>query len=227
MIHLAEADTETKAIQDKYEGKRPIQFLESINFFNSRTIAAHVVHANEAELEILKKHNVGIAHNPQSNMKLAAGVAPVPMMLAKDMNVGLGTDGPASNNDLSLWEEMDTAAKLHKVFSGDPKAVSAMQVFEMATIRGARALHMADKIGSIEAGKLADIAIVDLDGLHQTPMYSIYSHLVYATKSTDVNTVVINGRIVMQNRRLLTLSESAIKKDANTYRLRIIKSLSN
>ncbi len=227
LVHLAEASTETAFIQQKHEGIRPIAYMEKIAFFNDRTIAAHVVQANEAELDILKKYNVGIAHNPQSNMKLAAGVAPVPMMLAKDMNVGLGTDGAGSNNDLSLWEEMDTAAKLHKVFSGDPKAVSAMQVFEMATIRGARALHMADQIGSIEAGKLADIAIVDLDGLHQTPMYNIYSHLVYATKSTDVNTVVINGRIIMQNRRLLTLNESAIKKDANTYRLKIIKSLSN
>lgn len=227
LIHLAEADTETKAIQEKYEGRRPIEFLESINFFNDRTIAAHVVHANEAELDILKRRNVGIGHNPHSNMKLASGVAPVPMMLAKDMNVGLGTDGAASNNDLNLWEEMDTAAKLHKVFSSDPKVVSAVQVFEMATIRGARALHMADKIGSIETGKLADIVIVDMDGLHQTPMYNIYSHLVYATKSSDVRTVIINGRVVMQDRRLLTLNESAIKKDANTYRLKIIESLKN
>lgn len=227
LIHLAEADTETKAIQEKYEGKRPIEFLESINFFNERTIAAHVVHANENELDILKRHNVGIAHNPQSNMKLAAGVAPVPMMLFKNMNVGLGTDGAASNNDLNLWEEMDTAAKLHKVFSDDPKVVSAEQVFEMATIRGARALHLGDKIGSIEAGKLADIVIIDIDGLHQTPMYNIYSHLVYATKSSDVRTVIINGRTVMRDRRLLTLNENAIKIDANTYRKKIIESLKN
>lgn len=227
LIHLAEADTETKAIQEKYDGKRPIEFLESINFFNDRTIAAHVVHANEAELDILKRRNVGIGHNPHSNMKLASGVAPVPMMLAKDMNVGLGTDGAASNNDLNLWEEMDTAAKLHKVFSSDPKVVSAVQVFEMATIRGARALHMADSIGSIEAGKLADIVIVDMDGLHQTPMYNIYSHLVYATKSTDVRTVIIHGRIVMQDRRLLTLNENAIKNEAIAYQKKIVESLKN
>ncbi|MBK9164670.1 MAG: amidohydrolase [Acidobacteria bacterium] len=227
LIHLAEADTETKAIQEKYDGKRPIEFLESINFFNDRTIAAHVVHANEAELDILKRRNVGIGHNPHSNMKLASGVAPVPMMLAKDMNVGLGTDGAASNNDLNLWEEMDTAAKLHKVFSSDPKVVSAVQVFEMATIRGARALHMADSIGSIEASKLADIVIVDMDGLHQTPMYNIYSHLVYATKSTDVRTVIIHGRIVMQDRRLLTLNENAIKTEAIAYRKKIVESLKN
>lgn len=227
LIHLAEAETETAAIQEKYDGLRPIEFLDKIAFFNGQTIAAHVVHANENELDILKRHNIGIAHNPQSNMKLAAGVAPVPMMLAKDMNVGLGTDGAASNNDLNLWEEMDTAAKLHKVFSGDPKVASAEQAFEMATIRGARALHLGDKIGSIEAGKLADIVIVDIDGLHQTPMYNIYSHLVYATKSSDVRTVIINGRIVMRDRRLLTLNENAIKIDANTYRKKIIESLKN
>jgi 5-methylthioadenosine/S-adenosylhomocysteine deaminase len=143
------------------------------------------------------------------------------------MAVGLGTDGAASNNDLSMWEEMDTAAKLHKLNSGDPKMLSAIQAFEMATIRGARALHMSDKIGSIEVGKLADIAIVDLDSLHQTPMFNIYSHLVYATKATDVSTVIINGRVVMQNRRLLTLNENAIKIDANTYRRKIIESLAN
>lgn len=227
VIHLAEANTETEFIQQKHAGMRPIEFMEKIAFFNDRTIAAHVIQANEKELDIMKRHNVGIAHNPQSNMKLAAGVAPVPVMLAKDMAVGLGTDGAASNNDLSMWEEMDTAAKLHKLNSGDPKMLSAIQAFEMATIRGARALHMADKIGSLEVGKLADIAIVDLDSLHQTPMYNIYSHLVYATKSTDVITVIINGRVVMQNRRLLTLNENAIKTDANTYGRKIIESLAN
>ncbi len=225
LIHLAEANTETEFIQQKHEGIRPIEFMEKIAFFNDRTIGAHVIQANEKELDILKKYNVGIAHNPHSNMKLAAGVAPVPMMLAKDMAVGLGTDGAASNNDLSLWEEMDTAAKLHKLISGDPKTLTALQAFEMATIRGARALHMADKIGSLEVGKLADIAIVDLDGLHQTPMYNVYSHLVYATKSTDVRTVIIHGRVVMLNRRLLTLNENAIKIDANAYRVKIIESL--
>jgi 5-methylthioadenosine/S-adenosylhomocysteine deaminase len=160
-------------------------------------------------------------------MKLAAGVAPVPLMLKMDLPVGLGTDGAASNNDLNMWEEMDTAAKLHKVFSGDPKAVPAEAVFEMATIRGARALHMEKMIGSIEAGKRADIAIVDFDDLNQTPYYNVYSTLVYATKADDVRTVIINGRVVMLDRRLLTLNESVIKKDANAYRRKIINSLSH
>jgi 5-methylthioadenosine/S-adenosylhomocysteine deaminase len=227
VIHLAEANTETDFIQQKHKGMRPVEFVESIGFLTNRTIAAHVIQANEKEIDLLKKHGVGIAHNPQSNMKLAAGTAPVPSMLRKGLAVGLGTDGAASNNELSMWEEMDTAAKLHKLISGDPKMLSAEQAFAMATIGGANALHMGDMIGSIEAGKRADIAIVDLDSLHQTPMYNIYSHLVYATKATDVRSVIINGRIVMLDRRLLTLNENAIKIDANTYRQKIINSLKN
>lgn len=227
LIHLAEANTETEFIQQKHQGMRPIEFMEKIAFFNDRTIAAHVIQANPAELDILKKYNVGVAHNPQSNMKLAAGVAPVPLMLQKDLSVGLGTDGAASNNDLSMWEEMDTAAKLHKLNLGDPKVLSAKQAFEMATIRGARALHMEDLIGSLEPGKRADIVIVDLGGFHQLPLYNVYSHLVYATKASDVRTVFINGKMVMLDRRLLTLNESAIKKDANAYRRKIIDSLKN
>lgn len=227
IIHLAEAKTETEFVEKNYGGLRPIEYVDSIGFLTPRTIAAHVIQANERELDILKKRGVGIAHNPQSNMKLAAGVAPVPAMLARNIPVGLGTDGAASNNDLSLWEEMDIAAKLHKVYSGDPKMLSAEQAFEMATIRGARALHMDDLIGSIEVGKRADIVIVDLDSLHQVPLFNIFSHLVYATKAGDVRTVIINGRPVMIDRRLLTLNESVIRKDANAYRRKIIESLQN
>lgn len=225
VIHLAEANTETEFIQQKHQGQRPIEFVEKIGFFNDRTIAAHVIQANDAELDLLKKHDVGIGHCPQSNMKLAAGTAPVPSMLRKGLRVGLGTDGAASNNDLNMWEEMDTAAKLHKLASGDPKTLSAVEAFAMATIGGARALHMEDLIGSIESGKRADIVIVDMDDLHQTPIYNVYSHLVYATKAEDVRTVVINGRVVMLDRRLLTLNENAIKRDANAYRSKIITSL--
>jgi 5-methylthioadenosine/S-adenosylhomocysteine deaminase len=160
-------------------------------------------------------------------MKLASGVAPVPQMLAKDLALGLGTDGAASNNDLDMWEEMDTAAKLHKLFANDPKVVSAEQSFEMATIRGARALHLENLIGSLESGKRADIAIVGINTLHQTPFYNVYSALVYSTKASDVETVVINGQIVMRDKRLLTLNENAIKKDADAYRQKIIQSLSS
>ena len=225
VIHLAEAETETAFIEQNHKGMRPIEYVEKIGFLSDKVIAAHVIQANEAELEILKRIGVGIAHNPQSNMKLAAGVAPVPMMLKMNLRVGLGTDGAASNNDLSLWEEMDTAAKLHKVFSKDPKVVSAEEAFAMGTIGGARALHLENQIGSLETGKRADVVIVDFDSLNQTPSYSVYSTLVYATKAEDVRTVIINGKVIMRDKRLLTLDENVIKKDANLYREKIINSL--
>jgi 5-methylthioadenosine/S-adenosylhomocysteine deaminase len=225
VIHVAETQKEVSDISKQY-GSRPVAYLAKIGFLNNRTIAAHVVFSDDEEMDLLKKFGVGIAHNPQSNMKLASGVAPIPQMLSKGLAVGLGTDGAASNNDLNMWEEMDTAAKLHKVFSGDPKVVGAMQAFEMATIRAARALHLENLIGSIETGKRADIAVVDFDGLHQTPRFNVYSSLVYSTKASDVRTVIINGRVVMLNRRLLTLDENDIKNTANAYRRKIITSLS-
>ncbi len=226
VIHVAETKTEVADISKQY-GARPVEYLAKIGFLNNRVIAAHVVWANDSELDLLKRFGVGIAHNPQSNMKLASGVAPVPQMLVKNMAVGLGTDGAASNNDLDMWEEMDTAAKLHKVFTGDPKVLTAEQAFEMATIGGARALHLEKITGSLEAGKRADLAIVDFDALHQTPFYNVYSALVYTTKASDVRTVIINGRIVMRDRRLLFLDENAIKRTANAYRRKIINSLSS
>ena len=226
VIHVAETQTEVNDITKRY-GARPVEYLAKINFFNNRTIAAHVVWANDAEIDLLKRLGVGVAHNPQSNMKLASGVAPIPQMLAKDLPVGLGTDGAASNNDLDLWEEMDTAAKLHKVYANDPKVLSAEQSFEMATIRGARSLHLENLIGSLEAGKRADIAIVDFDSLNQTPFYNIYSALVYSTKASDVRTVIVDGRVLMRDRRLLSLDENVIKKNANAYRQKIINSLSS
>jgi 5-methylthioadenosine/S-adenosylhomocysteine deaminase len=224
VIHVDETKKEHDDIKKQY-GDTPVTYLNKIGFLSNRTIAAHLVWITPAEIDILKRVGVGAAHNPQSNMKLASGVAPIPAMLAKDVAVGLGTDGAASNNDLDMWEEMDTAAKLHKEFTGDPKVVTAEQAFEMATIRGARALHLDQITGSLEIGKRADIDIVNMDALHQTPMYNVYSALVYTTKASDVRTVMINGRVVMLDRRLLTLNEDVIKKDANAYRDKIIKSL--
>lgn len=226
VIHVAETQ---KEVDDSLAAKklRPVEYLAKIGFLNDKVIAAHVVYANDAELDTLKNLGVGIAHNPQSNMKLASGVAPVPQMLKMDLPVGLGTDGAASNNDLDMWEEIDTAAKLHKVFSKDPKVVNAEQAFEMATIRGARALHLNKLIGSLEAGKRADIVVVDFDSLHQTPYYNVYSALVYSTKADDVRDVIVNGKVIMRDRRLITLNESDIKKGANAYRTKIITSLLN
>ncbi|NNE68059.1 MAG: amidohydrolase family protein, partial [Pyrinomonadaceae bacterium] len=224
LIHLAEAQSEVDFVR-KNKNMRPIEYADKIGILSNRTIAAHVIHANQSEIELLEKRGVGVAHNPESNMKLAAGVAPVPSMIKKNVRLGLGTDGPASNNDLSLWEEMDSAAKLHKIFSKDPKAASAKEMFELATIGGARALHMEEKIGSLETGKLADIVLVDIDSLHHTPLYNVYSHLVYTVKSSDVSTVIVNGRVLMLKRTLVTLNENRVKKEANEYRKKIIASL--
>jgi 5-methylthioadenosine/S-adenosylhomocysteine deaminase len=220
--------SETKRELDdsvKEKGASPVAYLDRIGFLNDKVIAAHMVWPQGTDIAILKRRGVGVVHNPQSNMKLASGVAPVPKMLSEGVFVGLGTDGAASNNDLNMWEEMDTVAKLHKVFTGDPKVISAQQAFELATIRGAQALHMEKEIGSLEPGKRADLLIIDRDTLNQIPLYNIYSDLVYATKAADVQTVIINGRVVMRDRRLLTLDETTIKADARTLRDKIIKSL--
>ncbi|MFT3744091.1 MAG: amidohydrolase [Pyrinomonadaceae bacterium] len=224
VIHVAETKRERDDILAQY-GKTPAAYLDSIGFLSNRTIAAHSVWLTSDEVDIYKQRGVGTAHCPTSNMKLASGIAPVPEMLRKDVAVGLGTDGAASNNDLNMWEEMDLAAKLHKLSSNDPKTLPAEQAFEMATIRGARALHLDKITGSLEAGKRADLVILDMDSLNQTPYYNIYSSLVYSTKADDVRTVIINGKVVMLDRRLLTLDERAIKIDANAYRKKIIDSL--
>lgn len=224
VIHLAETRKEVDDIS-KQKGARPVEYLSNINFLTNRTIAAHVVHANAAEIGILKKFNVGVAHCPQSNMKLASGVAPITQMLAADLAVGLGTDGAASNNDLDLWDEIDAAAKLQKISLMDPKVIKAQEAFEMATIRGARALHLETEIGSLEVGKRADLAIVDADNFHQIPNYDVYSTLVYATKANDVRTVIIEGKVVMLNRNLQTLDEKVIKTKSANLRQRILQSL--
>ena len=224
VTHISETKRE---VDDslKAKGASPVDYLSRIGFLNDHVIAAHMVWPTAGEIQILKRDGVGVVHNPQSNMKLASGVAPVPKMLTEGLRVGLGTDGAASNNDLSMWEEMDTAAKLHKLISGDPKVMSAEQAFELATIGGARALHLEKEIGSIEKGKRADFVIVNRDALNQIPLYNIYSDLVYATKASDVETVIINGRMVMRDRRLLTLDETEIKEGARVFREKVIKSL--
>jgi 5-methylthioadenosine/S-adenosylhomocysteine deaminase len=224
VTHISETKRE---VDDsiKAKGASPVDYLERIGFLSERVIAAHMVWPQAGEIEILKRRGVGVVHNPQSNMKLASGVAPVPKMLDEGVLLGLGTDGAASNNDLNMWEEMDTVAKLHKVFTGDPKVISAQQAFELATIRGSAALHLEKEIGSLEKGKRGDVVIIERDALNQIPLYNVYSDLVYATKAWDVETVIINGRIVMRNRSLLSLNEAAIKNGARIFRERIIKSL--
>ncbi len=224
VIHVAEDQAEVKTIQEKYNSSS-VSYLDRIGLLDQRVIAAHMVWPTDEDIKTLASRQVGVAHCPQSNMKLAAGAAPVPQMLRAGVHVGLGTDGAASNNDLNMWEEMDTAAKLHKLVSKDPTVLNAREALEMATIGGARAIHLDREIGSLEVGKRADLIIVGMNSEHQTPLYNVYSHLVYATKASDVETVMINGRIVMDNRRVLTINEPMVRAKALEYRDRIVKSV--
>ncbi|HSO73854.1 MAG TPA: amidohydrolase [Blastocatellia bacterium] len=224
IIHIAEDQAEVKTIQERY-GASSVAYLDRIGLLDQRVIAAHMVWPAEEDIKTLASRKVGVAHCPQSNMKIAAGAAPVPQMLRAGVAVGLGTDGAASNNDLNLWEEIDTAAKLHKLVSKDPTVITAREALEMATIRGARAIHLDKDIGSLEAGKLADLIIVNATAAHQTPAYDVYSKLAYSTKASDVETVIINGRVIMRNRRVLTVDEGPVRAKAIEYRDRIRRSL--
>ena len=200
IVHLAETRDEVRIIRERY-GVSPVMHLEKSGVLDNATIAVHCVWLEEKDLEMLAERGVKVSHNPESNMKLASGVAPVPDMLGKGISVGLGTDGSASNNDMDLFTEMDTAAKIHKVFRGDPTVMDAITVLKMATIEGARVLNLADRIGSVEAGKDADIILVDMRKPHLTPLYNCYSQLVYAANGADVSTVIINGKVVLKERR--------------------------
>jgi 5-methylthioadenosine/S-adenosylhomocysteine deaminase len=224
IIHLSETRQEVEESL-RLHGARPVQHLARLGVLSERMVAAHLVWADAAELDLLRDHNVGVIHNPQSNMKLASGVAPLPAMLARDLAVGLGTDGSASNNDLSLWEEIDTAAKLHKLIQADPKVVSALEAFEMATIRGARALHLEDQIGSLEVGKRADLVVLEMEPINQVPLSSIYSALVYATKANDVRDVLVEGQPLLLDRRLQTLDQDTINQESLALRHQIIERL--
>ena len=225
VIHLSE----TKHENDECLAKRhatPTQALDALGVFNGRTVAAHCVWVDEADLRILKLRGVGIAHCPSSNMKLASGIAPVTRMLALDLAVGLGPDGPAgSNNDLNMFEEMDLAAKLQKVTTGDPRSVPAEAAVEMATIRGARALGMEKEIGSLESGKRADLISIRLDRPNAVPLYNVYSQMVYALKGSDVEDVMVNGKLLVKDAQALTLNAAQIEAKAGEYRRRVQESL--
>ena len=204
ILHLAETKEEVNEIEKRF-GKRPVQHLKDLGLLGSHLIVDHCVHINESEIELLAKNNVCVVHNPESNMKLASGIAPVPDMIAKGITVGLGTDGCASNNNLDLFGEMDMAAKLHKVNNLDPTVMNAQTLVEMATIEGAKVLGLEKITGSLEVGKRADLIVIDTNKPHLVPMYNPYSHLVYAASGHDVTHSIIDGNIVMEDRRLLTL----------------------
>jgi len=216
IVHLAETRDEIKVARDKYKAT-PTQFLESIGFWGPRTLAAHGVHLTPADIRILARRRVAVSHNPESNMKLASGTAPVPDMQTAGVVVGLGTDGAASNNDLDMFEAMRQAAFLHKLQRNDPRALPAATALRMATIDGARAIGMDKMLGSLEPGKRADLIVVSMRGARQTPIYDPISHLVYVSRGDDVRTTIVNGKVLMRDRRVTTLDERAVLDEAVAY----------
>ena len=216
IIHLAETMDEINTSANK-NNATPTGYLESLNFWGPRTLAAHAVHMTPADIDILARRGVGVAHNPESNMKLASGIAPVEAMRKAGIRVGVGTDGAASNNDLDMFEAMRQAAFLHKLVGGDPRAIPAPVALEMATIDGARALGMEKTIGSLEAGKRADVLVVSMASARHTPMYDPVSHIVYVTRGDDVTTTVVNGKVLMRDRKVLTLDRRAVLAEARLF----------
>ncbi len=215
-IHLSETRGEVEGMREK-RGLTPVAYLESLGILSERVIAAHCIHLSEEDVTLIARRRAGVVHNPESAMKLASGVAPVPALRAAGVRVALGTDGPASNNNLDMFGEMDTAAKLHKVSEGDPTVMEARAVLEMATIGGARVLGLAERIGSLEKGKRGDVIVVDLHRPHLVPLYNPYSQIVYAAGGADVETVLIEGRVVMRGRRLLTLNEGRLLSEVRAW----------
>jgi len=217
LIHVAEMKKEWED-SEKTNGMSPVQYLDKIGVLGPDIVAAHCIFVDEADRKLLAQRGVGCVHNPSSNMMIASGVSPVPELRAAGVAVGLGTDGPAgSNNDLDLMEEIDLAAKLAKISKMDPLALNAKSVVEMATIDGARALHMEKEIGSLEAGKKADLVLISLNEPNAVPMYEIYAQIAYSLKGSDVETVIIGGRIVMQDHLLLTVDERKVLEKAREY----------
>jgi 5-methylthioadenosine/S-adenosylhomocysteine deaminase len=213
LIHLAETEAELKGARERHR-MTPAAYLESLGFWTPRSLAAHGVWLDAADIEILRKRGVGVSHNPESNMKLASGAAPVPALLAAGVGLGLGTDGAASNNDLDMFEAMRQAAFLHKLSTRDPRSVGAGAALAMATRGGAAVLGMGDTLGSLEPGRKADLIVVSMTAARQTPMYDPVSHLVYVTRGDDVRTTIVNGRVLMRDRKVLTLDEPAVLAEA-------------
>lgn len=226
LIHLAETADELRTVAERSGGLRPAEYLSSIGFLADDVVAAHGIWLSAEEIQLLARTRVGVAHCPESNMMLASGVAPVVEMLANGVEVGLGTDGPAgSNNNLDMIEEMASAARLQKITRKDPKSISARSVLELATIGGARVLGLAGKIGTLEPGKRADIAIVDLSRPRTQPVYSLDSAIVYSASGSDVVTTIVDGKVLMENRKILVLDEAEVVRQARIYRDRIMESL--
>ncbi|NLN14674.1 MAG: amidohydrolase [Tissierellia bacterium] len=209
-IHISETKKEIEDSLQAY-GKSPVKYLEEIGFFNIHTIGAHCVHLDDEDIEILAKYNVYPVNNPTSNLKLASGFAPIDKMLKKGITVALGTDGPSSNNNLDMFEEINLASIINKGINLDPLSVSALEAIKMATINGAKALDWGEEIGSLEVGKKADIILLDIDKPHFYPRHNLISAISYTAHGSDVDTVIVDGKIIMEKRELKTLDEELIK----------------
>jgi 5-methylthioadenosine/S-adenosylhomocysteine deaminase len=220
LIHLAETNDETKVAQER-RAASPVAYLDSLGFLGAGVVAAHGVWVSDADIATLRARGVGVSHNPESNMKTASGTAPVPAYLRAGVSIGLGTDGAASNNDLDMFDAMRVAALLHKHETMDPSALTARSALEMATLRGARALGLDNRIGSLEPKKRADVITLSTRRARLTPMYDPISHLVYAARGDDVRDTIVNGRVLMRNRKVLTLDEAAVLDEARAWAARV------
>lgn len=217
MTHLAESERENEVIAKRANGQSPVEYMESIGALTSNFVGAHVINVDDEDINILKKHDVGIAHNMSANIKSAKGVSPALKMFDSGLRIGLGTDGPMSGNTLSTIDEFNQVAKVHKLVNQDRAAMPPMKVIEMATLGAAKALHMEDKLGSLEVGKLADIIVIDTKSPNMTPMFNPYSALVYSAYATNVRHAIVDGKVLMQDRNILTVDEKSIVKEAQDF----------
>jgi 5-methylthioadenosine/S-adenosylhomocysteine deaminase len=206
-------------------GRRPVEHLHSLGILGPTLVAVHGIHLSDREIDILAESGTGVVHCPESNMKLASGAAGVKNLIARGVTVGLGTDGPASNNNLDMFEEMRSAALMSKLIERDPESLGAATVLRMATTHGARLLGMDSEIGSLKPGKLADVVVIDMNRPHLTPVYDPVSHLVYAARGSEVRDVIVNGRLVVQNGLLTTIDEEDLKRRASACAADMAKSL--
>ncbi|MGL6063542.1 MAG: amidohydrolase [Fusobacteriaceae bacterium] len=222
LMHVAETEKESEIYQNKYK-MSPVEYLDSIGVLDERFVAAHLIFVNDKDIEILKKRDVGVAHNMVANIKSAKGISPALKMHDKGLRVGLGTDGPMSGNTLDIIGQMGYVAKLHKLDTKNRTALPPVKAVEMATIGGARALHMEDRIGSLEVGKLADIVIVETQSPNMVPIYDVYSALVYSANASNVETVIVNGKIIVEDKKLKTYDEKLSRKNMNEFKDKVIK----
>jgi 5-methylthioadenosine/S-adenosylhomocysteine deaminase len=221
-IHIAETLSEIEQINADY-GKTPVAHLASLGLFRHNVLAAHCVHLNQSDLEILSQYNVGVAHCPESNLKLASGAAPVAELLREGVTVGLGTDGASSNNNLDLLEEMRTAALLQKMITNDPTVMPAYTALETATAGGARALGLSEETGTLKTGAKADLLLLNCKAPHLYPRHNHYANLVYAAHSADVDTVMVDGNILMENRKVLCMDEEEVLEKAQNCAINLTK----